>query len=51
MDGEFSTYGKMRNAQKFWSRNLKRRDHLEDQGIDKIILKWILKKYGVRVWT
>jgi hypothetical protein len=32
--------------------NLKVRDHLEDLGVDgKIILEWILGKYGERVWN
>jgi hypothetical protein len=32
--------------------NLTKRDHLEDPGIDeRIILKWILKKWDRRVWT
>jgi hypothetical protein len=36
----------------FQSQNLKGRDHLEDLCVDeKIILKWILNKHGVRVWT
>jgi hypothetical protein len=31
--------------------SLKRRDHLEDLGVDeKIILEWILGKYGGKVW-
>jgi len=30
---------------KFWSENLKGRDHLEELGIDrKVILQWILRK-------
>jgi hypothetical protein len=30
---------------KFWSRNMKGRDHFEDIGVDvKIILEWILGK-------
>jgi hypothetical protein len=29
--------------------NLKGRDQLEDLGIDRIILKWVLKKEGGRV--
>jgi hypothetical protein len=28
----------------FWLGNLKERDHLEDHGIDVIVLKFILKK-------
>jgi len=35
----------------FWLGNLKERDHLEDQGIDVIVLKFILKKYIRRTWT
>jgi hypothetical protein len=32
--------------------NLKGQDHLEDLGIDeKLILEWILKKLGGKVWT
>jgi hypothetical protein len=32
--------------------SLKGRDHLENQGTDlKVILKWILKKWGRMVWT
>jgi len=32
--------------------NLKGRDHLEELGIDrKIILEWILRNSGGRVWT
>jgi len=30
----------------------KRRELLEDQGVDrKIILKWIFRKYDVELWT
>jgi hypothetical protein len=37
--------------EKLWFESLKRRDHLEDLGIDgMIILKSILVKYGGRVW-
>jgi hypothetical protein len=36
---------KTRNAHKMKVDNVKRRDHLEDLGIDgKIILQWILEK-------
>jgi hypothetical protein len=37
---------------KIWSENLKGESHSADSGIDyKIILEWILSKYGGNVWT
>jgi hypothetical protein len=37
---------------KFWSENLKGRDNSEDKGVDgRIILDWMLQKYGGKVWT
>jgi hypothetical protein len=37
---------------KYWMENLKGRDHLEALGIDeRIKLKWILAKYGGKVWS
>ena len=36
----------------FWRGVLRERDHLEDPDIDdSIILKWILKRCDVDVWT
>jgi hypothetical protein len=36
----------------FWSENLKERDHSENLGADgKVILEYILGKYGGNVWT
>jgi hypothetical protein len=36
----------------FWWGNLKKRDHLEDQGVEgRIILRWIFRKGDVGVWT
>jgi hypothetical protein len=32
--------------------NLRERDHLGDQGLDRrIILRWIFRKKDVKVWT
>jgi hypothetical protein len=37
---------------KFWPENLKGRYHAEELGVDgKIMLEWILRKYGGKVWT
>jgi hypothetical protein len=42
----------MRNAYKILVESLKVRDHLEDLGLyGKIILKWLIRKQGGRVWT
>jgi hypothetical protein len=34
----------------FYLRILKERNHLEDLGIDGMIIKWLLKKQVHRVW-
>jgi hypothetical protein len=36
----------------FWWGNVRERDHFGDAGVDgRIILKWIFRKWDVRVWT
>jgi hypothetical protein len=36
----------------FWLGNPRERDHLEDAGLDgRIILRWVFRKWGVRMWT
>ena len=49
MKWDFMCDGEMDTG--FWLRNLEERDHLEYQGIDVIVLKFILKKYVRRTWT
>jgi hypothetical protein len=37
---------------KSWSENLTGRGHKEDLGVDgRIVLKWILEKWGGKVWA
>jgi len=35
----------------FCWRNQKERDHLENPGIDEMILRWIFRKGNVGAWT
>jgi hypothetical protein len=36
----------------FWWGNFRERDDLEDLGVDgRIILRWIFRKWDVKVWT
>jgi hypothetical protein len=50
--GKVAHMGEMKMNSKFWSENLKGRDHSEDLGMDgKIILEWILGKQGDKLWT
>jgi hypothetical protein len=53
MGGECSAHrGKCEMCTTFWLECLKGRDYSEDRGVNvRIILKWILGKYGVRMWT
>jgi hypothetical protein len=42
----------VRNAYQILVRKPKGKNHLEDQDIDgRTILRWILRKQGMRVWT
>jgi hypothetical protein len=43
---------KARGVYMVWWKNLRESDHLEDPVIDgRIILRWILRKWDVGVWT
>jgi hypothetical protein len=47
-----SLYERREMHRKCKSEVLKGRDHLGDLDVDlKVILKWILKKYDMKVWT
>jgi hypothetical protein len=35
----------------FLQGDTRERDHLEDLGVDSIMLKWIFKKYDGKAWT
>jgi len=44
--------GKNKTSTWLWWKNIEKRDHLENQHTDRmLILKGILKKYYRRVWT
>jgi hypothetical protein len=45
------TWERQETCTKFWSQNLKGKDHLVELGVaGRIILRWMLMKQGVRVW-
>jgi hypothetical protein len=43
--------GDMINAHKVLIRNMTGKDYFKNLHVNWRILKWMLKKYGVRVWT
>jgi len=43
--GKVAYMGRGKVYIEFWQRNLRERDHLENLGVDRIILKWIFRKY------
>jgi len=53
MGGACSAYGVRGEAYTgFWWGNMRERDHLGDSGVDgRITLRWIFRKWDVRVWT
>jgi len=50
--GHAARMGERRDLYGFWWGNLRERDHWGDPGIDeRIILRWIIEKLDVGVWT
>ena len=50
--GHVARMGKGEAYTEFWWGKLRERDHLGDRGVDgRIILRWIFRKWDVRVWT
>jgi hypothetical protein len=44
--------GEVRNAHNILVGNMKGRDYVEDLSIDgRIILEWVFRKWGGKVWT
>jgi len=52
MGGACSAYGGKKRVYRSLAGNMRERDHLEDPGLDgSLILRWILKKWDVGLWT
>ena len=52
MAGHVARMRDRRGVYRFWWGNMMEGDHLGDPGVDgKIILRWILRKWDVGVWT
>jgi hypothetical protein len=50
--GNVERRGRREAYTEFWSGYLRERDRLGDPGIDeRIILRWIFRKWNVRIWT
>ena len=50
--GHVARMGRGEVYSEFWWGKLKKRDHLEDPGVNgRIILRWIFRKWDVGVWT
>jgi len=50
--GHVAHIGERRGYTRFWSGNVRERDHLEDPGVDgKIIFRLIFRKWDVGLWT
>ena len=52
LGGACSTYGERRGVYRVLVQNMSKRDHLGDPGLDeRIILRWIFRKWDVVAWT
>ena len=50
--GMWRVWGREEAYTGFWWGKLREGDHFEDPDVEgRIILRWIFRKWGVRVWT
>jgi hypothetical protein len=51
IDKSCGTNSRQERCKLFWQGDMREREHLEDLGIESIMLKWIFKKGDGEAWT